>query len=440
MNGRGSRQQRGREGFVLLALIVFITIVIIVAASLFAMASYETRGALYRQVSSEAFYLADGAVERARAKFLDDRAWRDGWSGEAEGSGTYDLTVSDTTWSGYDSPVKILSTGHVEQADRLIEVIADVPPTALGLPLLVMGDAEVGGNLCLTGDAHINGDAAGGSGHGDPHFSCDGEYTEGFEITPPIVYTEPGHFPGATYYYVKGHRDGATYTARIFDADMNDITGTIDMSSLTSYNNGTKTYTFSFNSAARIAQYFDNSTGYFRPVSPATAAVVNFGELPLDPAVALYHALVFDGNSSSNIHATVINSRFTGTSDDERLDTAYWEGAKLEIKQVTFEPYYGIAMICHDLERTGSAQAHLGTTTWPALVYVTRDVVMINSNLDIVGSLICLNDFHSTGGPDITYDPGFIPNLPDYLVESWPDGVSGTLKVIRWRELAYTGS
>ena len=440
MNERGSRQQRGREGFVLLALIVFITIVIIVAASLFAMASYETRGALYRQVSSEAFYLADGAVERARAKFLDDRAWRDGWSGEAEGSGTYDLTVSDTTWPGFDSVVKIRSMGHVEQADRLIEVIADVPPTGLGLPLLVMGDAEVGGNLCLTGDAHINGDAAGSSGHGDPHFACDGEYTEGFEIMPPIVYTNPAHFPGATYYYVKGHRDGATYTARIYDESMNDITGATDMSSLTSYNNGSKTYTFDFGTPARITQYFHDVSGVFHMDGGDSAVVVNFGELPDDPADALYHALIFDGNSGSNIHATVINSRFTGTSDDERLDTNYWEGAKLEVKQITFEPYYGIAMICHDLERTGSAQAYLGTTTWPALVYVTRDVITINSNLDIVGSLICLRDFHSTGGPSITYNPGFIPNLPDYLIHTWPDGISGTLKVLRWRELAYTGS
>ncbi|MBM3285863.1 MAG: hypothetical protein FJY88_00710 [Candidatus Eisenbacteria bacterium] len=427
----------GTAGYALPTVMIFCFILIIAGMSFFAMSSYETRQALYRQNSSEAFYLADGAIERARARFGTDRSWRAGWSAAAEGRGTYDLTVADTTYQSYTSAVKLVATGHVKGAHRRVEVVADVPPTALGLPLLVMGDAEVGGNLCLTGDAHINGSAGGNNGNGDPHFTCDGEYTEGFVITPPPIYTDPAHFPDATYYYVRGTRIGSVDQAKIFDRNGNDITGANTMTDVVSYaaSGGVGVYTYSFSSHTLINNYFNDASGVFKRVSPNTSAVVNFGELPLSPAAAQFSKVVIDGSSASNIHATVINTRFTGATEDQRIDWQFWAGRTTEVKQITFEPYNGIAMILYDLERQGSAQAHLGTSSYPALIYVTRDVVTINSNLDIVGSLICLRDFHSTGGPDITFNPGFIPNLPDYLQQDWPSGVSGTLKVLRWREI-----
>lgn len=448
MNRVTCGQFLGRRGFALPTVIIFAFILLIAGMSFFSVASYETKGALYREESSEAFYLADGAVERVRAKLLEDRTWRDGWTGVPSGRGTYDLTITDTTWTGFERPVHIVATGHVQHAIRRVDVIADVPATAFELPVLVMGDAEVGGNLCLSGDAHVNGDATGPGGGGDPHFVCGGGFTEGFDIEPPPVYTDPLHFPNATYYYVRGTEAGGFAHATVFDANGVDITGaTGNLADITSYSTAQKTYTFSFDNNTRINQYFDETTGVFRRGAGDIGVVVNFGEMPLDPPQALAHYVVIDGNGSSTVHATIINSRFLGATDDQRINSQYWDGwddatdrRRIEVKQVTFEPYLGIAMITENLEKTGTAAAYLGTTTWPALVYVTKDVVTINSNFFLNGSLIVLNDFHSTGGPTITYNEGFMDNIPDYLRESWPSSISGTLKVIRWREIAASGN
>jgi hypothetical protein len=435
---KSKTRPRGRReaGFALPALLFLILVLLIAGMGFFSVATYETKGAIYRQGSNEAFYLADAAVERARARFLADRSWRDGWAGIATGRGTYDMTVRDTAWGGESDVVQLLATGHVANATRKVEVMAQVPPTALGLSVLVMGDAEVGGNLCLGGDAHVNGDAGGNNGNGDPHFECEGDYTEGWVITPPPIYTDPDHFPGDTYYYVKGTQAGSDYTARIFDALGNDITGATDMRNVTTYNPSTKTYTFAFDNAAKITQYFDPATGAFSKLAGTNNVVVNFGEIPEGPSGALYSSVILDGNSSSNIHATVINTRFTGSTEADRLNTEYWEGAVCELRQITMEPYNGIALIAYNMDKPGSSQATIGTPTWPALVYITHDVDTINSNFNLTGSIIVLNDFRTTGGPNITYNSGFIENLPDYLIEDWPDGVSGTLKVLRWREVA----
>ncbi len=435
----------GQEGFVLLALVVFILVVITVCTSLFAMASYETKAALYRQHSHEAFNLAEGALERARAKLLEDRSWRDGWDDapvafeDLGTSATYDLAISDTSLPDLPqlhSPVCLRAEGHVGNAHRAIEAIADLPPTGFDMPLFVKGTAEIGGNLRIEGATHVNEDATGNKGHGDPHIVSEEGYTEGFELRPPIIYTDPDHFPDATYYYVKGTKVGSACRARIFDRHMNDITGTVNMAPFTSYDAKTKTYTYNFNTAARIAEYFHPTTGVFRMASGDNSIVVNFGELPLGPSGALYQALNFDGGKSVSIPATVINSRFAGSTTEQRLDTGQWDGATIMAKQVKFEPLNGIALICHDLKRNGSSHAYLGTAAHSALVYLTRDVVTINSNLHVYGALICLGDFHSSGGPDIIYDSAFLASLPSYLLDGWTPGVSGTLRIYRWRETA----
>ena len=66
------RSPPGEEGYSVFTVTVFAFIIIIAGFAIYAVASYETKGALYRQNSSEAFYLADGAIERARAKFLEN--------------------------------------------------------------------------------------------------------------------------------------------------------------------------------------------------------------------------------------------------------------------------------------------------------------------------------------------------------------------------------
>ena len=112
----------------------------------------------------------------------------------------------------------------------------------------------------------------------------------------------------------------------------------------------------------------------------------------------------------------------------------------MTVKQLEWEPYHGIAAISGSFQKQGGAQAVIGTPDWPALVYVTQDVLAANANLDIIGALVVLGDWHSTGGPDVTYDEGFLQYLPDYLAEEWQAGVSGRLTVLRWREIAMPGS
>jgi len=423
-----------------MAVIVFALVVIIAGFTFFALASYETRNALYREDSSEAFYLADAALERMRAHFLDNRAWRQGYSGVPLGRGTYDLAVVDSTFPGETDVVWALATGHVGVADRSIELFAKVPATAFQVGILVLGDANVGGNLCLLGDAHVVGMAD--FGPHDSHLACGGAYTSGFTITPPPVYTEPAYYPNTTYYYVIGNMISGTPQARILDANGVDITSfkQDSLTTVTSYNNGQNLFTFDFSGTATVDHYFNDSTGVFNRNTGVgdVAVVVNFGQVSLTSPVSTA-AVVIDGGSTSDVHSTIINTRFTGVTTAQRSDTNYWTGGLTTIKQIVMEPYQGIALIVHDLQKQGGSLSQVGTTTWPAFVYVTRDVVAVNSNFNLVGGIACLRNWNSTGGPSIQFDAGFLQNFPAYLYQSWTGGVSGSLKVLRWREVASSG-
>jgi hypothetical protein len=422
------------EGYALMGAMVFMVVLMIAGAAFFGIGASETRGALKRQRSSEAFYLADGALERARAKLLQDRTWRTGWSHVQAGHGSYDLSIADTTCAGVDDAVELTATGDVRGARRRIEALAEVPPTYLGLPLLIGGNGDVTGNLCLSGQAHFNGHAMG------PHITCGGTYTEGFVVTPPPIYTDPAHFPNTTYYYVRGNVIAGQAYGRIYNAAGANISAMLGDSltgGIVTYNATTKTFTYSFDTTARINAYFDDASGVFSRAPGTTAVVVNFGEPPVmnPPGNEGVAAVVFDGPSAS-ILTTVINTRFNGVSEAERVNPSKWLGALFTVKQVTWEPACGIAMIAYDFQKQGNALVQVGTATWPALLYVTHTVPVLNSNFVLVGSLICLGDFHCTGGPNITFDGGFVPNLPDYLTEDWTPGVSGTMKVLSWREVA----
>jgi hypothetical protein len=346
--------------------------------------------------------------------------------------------VIDTTFPGTGHAVYLQADGTVRGVKRRIGVFAAVPPSALGLTLLIMGDADVGGNLCLDGAAHVNGTAD--FGPHDASLACDGTYTSGDPIIPPPVYTEADSFPDATYYLVRGTKIGSTYQARIFDRNGVDITTALGDSlvDITSYNNGQKTFTFEFKGAADINHYFDDTGGVFSRNGGDVAVVINFGEEPLinPPGSDGITEVIIDANPNQKIHATIINTRFTGTTLEDRYDYLYWKGGLTIVKQIIWEPYYGIAMIVHDFQRQGGSLVRLGTAAWPALVYATQDVVYVNSNFELTGSIICLHDWTSTGGPDVIFDGGFMDNLPGYLVDTWPTGSSGTLQILRWRELA----
>jgi hypothetical protein len=436
---RGSADRKRRvRGYALLTVMIFALVVTTAGMAFFNVSTTETRQSLYRQRSTEAFYLADGALERARAKMLDDRAWRAGWSNQTAGNGAYDLRIVDTTWSG-QSVVKLVGTGRVGAARRRVEAMTLVPPSSYSYALHVYGNASVLGNLCLHGRVHVNG--AADFGNNDSHLSCDHVYTEGFAIKPPILYTDPAHFPGTTYYYVKGNKVGSTYQAKIFDRNGSDVTAALgnNLSAVTTYSGGN--YTFSFNTSAKLTTFFDDVTGVFHRDAGTSAVVVNFGETPLFPAAGTgVSTVVLDGGGSFSLHATILAARFTGASEAQRTDTNFWRGGTTTVKQITLEPYAGVAIAAYDYQKQGGSLVSLGTVAYPALVYVTRDITALNSNYDQIGSLIVLRNFSSSGGPDITFEEGFVPRLPAYLLTGWQSGVSGTLKVLQWREVVAPGS
>ena len=433
-----SLRSHSQQGYALMSVVIFIIVILIGGMTFFAMSSYETRQAIYRQNSSEAFYLADGAVERARAAFLADGTWRDGFSDASAGNGEYDLAVTDTTFGGVSDALKLLATGRVRDAVRRIEVIAALKPTALGLTLLVMGDADVGGSLELKDGGsviHINGDPGTSAQHVQ-----NGEVTSGFQIQPPAIFTDPAHFPDATYYFVRGNKIGGQYQARIYNELGIDITTALgdSLTDVTSYDPARKAFTYTFDKQDEIEQYFNDTTGVFKRLPGDRAVVVNFGEMPIvsPPGPLGVSELVFDGNANSTIHASIVNTRFTGVTTTDRYDSSYWLGGLTTVKQITFEPYHGIALIAHDFQKQGSSHVQIGTEAWPALLYVTGDAVALNSNYEHIGGLITLGSWHSTGNPQVLFNSGFFTSIPGWLVESWNQGESATLRILRWREIA----
>jgi hypothetical protein len=290
------------------ATILFVFILMLATLGFSSMVSYENKGALYRQATVEAFYLADGAVERGRARLLSDSGWRGSILGVAEGDGTYDLMIADTTVMAYGALTKIVGTGHVGLADRRVELWTRTEPTAFQYAIFIAGDAEVMGNACLTGEALIVGNAHGATPMQDPHFTCDATYHEFYPATPPPVYTDPAHFPGATYYYVKGSTT-APAQARIYNRSGVDITGTADFSDVLTYASGT--FRFDFGNDVEITKYFHPTTGVFQLSAPDTCVVVNFGEIPTanPPGVNGVASLEFTGSGASSIIAATLVRR-----------------------------------------------------------------------------------------------------------------------------------
>ncbi len=428
------------RGFALPTVTLFILVIGISGAAFFTIASRETTQARYRQSSSEAFMLADGALERVRAKLLEDRAWREGWSDIALANGSYALSIHDTTFDGHDEAIQILVSGMVENAQRNVEVMALVPPAAFWFGLFVYGDARALGNLCLDGTVFVGGDAD--FGNGDVRLACGGVLEEGFDLTPPLVFTEGNWYPDATYYDVRATEIGGTYQARILDRLGFDITSALgdSLENIISYNNGAEIFTYDFDNPSLLDFYFNDATGIFSRDSGDIAVVVNFGSIPLinPPGDAGVSDLVFDGDGGSIVHATVINSRFIGVNDEDRVDESYWRGGTMMVKQIVFEPYHGLAAIAGDFQdqAVGGANAQMGTEDYPALVYVTRDVVSVGANFRCVGEIICLGDWRNVGGPDIIFNDGFLAHLPDYFTGAWQQGVSGATQILRWREVA----
>ncbi|MDO9170636.1 MAG: pilus assembly PilX N-terminal domain-containing protein, partial [bacterium] len=303
----GPRRPLGDQGgYVLLAVTVFVFVLIIAGLAMFSTASYETRLAIHDQETTQAFYLADAALERARAKLLEDRTWRDGWTGVALAGGTYDLAIADTTIGASSDPyVRLTATGTFKNARRRIMAVGELPPAALEVALLSAGDLIANANVCIDGRVHVGGDADFGS-H-DQHLNC-GTLTEGFEVRPPHMYTDPEYLTGSTYYEVRGTRVGGHYQAQILDRNGADITATVgdNLRDVTTYNAATGRYFFDFGSATTMEEYFDQADGVFSRAAGDASVIVNFGEGPVStpPGPNGIVDVRLRGNGSTDLNTT----------------------------------------------------------------------------------------------------------------------------------------
>ncbi len=429
------RTRAGQAGYVLLAVTVFVFALIVGGMALFATASYESKHALRDYDSAEAFYLADAAIERARAMLLEDRAWRDGWNDVAFDRGTYDLAIVDTTLVNQPGAfVSLTGTGTVNQTSRRVTAVAEVPPAGLNLGLLGMDDAvSLFNPFCVNGRAHINGWCF--FGFRNRNFRC-GTLTQGFDLTPPHLYTDAAHFPGSTYYEVRPTRTGAVHNARIFDASGVDIT-TARGDSLTTvlaYSPLLGTYIYTFSGDAAIDRYFAEDTGVFRRAAGDSSVVVNFGGAPLvtPPGPNAVNQL-FIGNTSRVVRATIINTRFTGITVEQRLQYGNWRAGLTILDGVRFAPRNGMTLICGMFHSFGTA--NYGNAQYPGLVYITGYLNSFWGNLNARGSIIMMGDFVSLANVTITYDPLMLDRMPAYMEEEWPDRVSGSSRIVTWREV-----
>jgi hypothetical protein len=49
--------------------------------------------------------------------------------------------------------------------------------------------------------------------------------------------------------------------------------------------------------------------------------------------------------------------------------------------------------------------------------------------------VVCLGEWSCFGDQILVYDPGYLDNLPTYLVEIESNNVSGRIEVLLWQEL-----
>ena len=431
MWGRWARfRSSDTGGFVLPATVIFVFVVMIATLGFSSMVTYETKGALYRQASVEAFHLADGAVERAKARLMNDAAWRGAIAGAAEGDGTYDMSVADTSVAAYGPVIKLVGTGHVGLSDRRVEEWVQLDAAALDYALFVGGDAQVPTNLCLSGEALVVGNAYGGSPALPPRFVCGGTYQEFVSETPPGAATDSTSFPGATYYTVRGS-SRVPPRALVF-RDGVEVPG-IDFSGVLTY--GSNTFRYRWANATVARQWFDPVTGIFRLMPPDSFVVVNFGEMPMvnPPGAAGLSSVLINGQMPSGtplvISTTIINARFVGTVPAQRTDPAFWRGGATDFRNFTLLPTHGLAVLAGNLSCTAAQNVVVGTAASPALIYAAGPA-RISSNMRVVGSLISLGSFRSGGQPRLTYDEDFLDRLGSFLQENG----SGVAHVLRWRE------
>ena len=110
---------RGSALIITLAVMAMLTVVAIMALN----RSTTDVELSYNQLHDEkAFYTAEAGIERARAILENDRAWDSGFVNAALGSGSYTVTViNSTTMPALDDTILVRATGTYDGAEASVE-------------------------------------------------------------------------------------------------------------------------------------------------------------------------------------------------------------------------------------------------------------------------------------------------------------------------------
>jgi hypothetical protein len=425
-----------QKGMALITVLIFGFVFIIGTMAFFAVAGYEAAQAQIRNDSLRAFYLADGAIERAKVQLLKNIRWADNGGHFAITNldgGQFALSVSDTFYQGATRKL-FYAEGTYRRTKRDVAVIANVVPAGQGLAIHASNDIHLQGNICLDGYAHANGDIENGS-----HFRCGGDpiytYDSGYPVNPPVIYTEPDSFPDLTYYYVTAtDGPGTADTLWLKDRNKAPINFWIDPAGPPNitwkYFQNTKTLSFD----AQPTNVYDQATGLFPRLGSDVSVIINFGGSP-SPADHQKTDLNFHetGSPPYEIQTSFINTRFIGSTQGDRLLRNKWEGGATTTQtKAVFAPLACIAVIGQTI--SGNATVQMGTAAHPALTYIMDNVDFSVGGWTVTGTLISLGDITIGGGVNLNYNAGFISCLPPSLRDNWPNGTSGAMEVLLWRE------
>lgn len=446
----------------LVSVIILGFIFTILGLTLYSMAKYEFGQATRRDQSGSAFFLADAAIEHAKAEIFNDILWSAGFDSVASGEGYYSLAVTDSSFEG-EPATHLYARGFVPLpgggfVERDVEVFAERIAAALQCAIYSQNEIHTNGNVGVCGCVHGNViiDAGGSSLEAPGDCAESGGLTDGFEVVPPVLRTHPDYYPNTTYYYVVGKKMAPFDEVLVVRPDptgpltMRDgVTTVRQVASIPAGAGGAiaqymagNVIDYQFDDTAEIAAMFDWTTGIcLLDVGEGdTDVVVNFGEY-LKDGPGYRSDLEFEDNNTydSPVLSTIFNTRYTGadTMNVAALtDSANWTGGNNQLKQIELRPQNGIALGIHTIDMPGPAKIQVGTDEEPALVYVTGSITKLNANGYLYGTTIVLGDITSmNGNVDFYYDGGYVDQLPPYLLDSWDwSGISGALTVRVWRE------
>lgn len=309
----------------------------------------------------------------------------------------------------------------------------EVSPPDRGYAILSVGLLRAAGNVSACGRIHSNVaiDRLGSALEAPGDCPDSLILTEGFTVIPPSVRTDPALYPKTTYYFVVPHPEPSLQRAWIVKSspagDLTLRTGikaslvdSLAISRLGAFVN------YSFQNPVAIAAMFDWDIGKccLDRVGGDEHVIVNFGEYLLESPATFANVDLQDGpNRQTPLRSTIVNTRYRGLSLGRAalVDSSNWEGGGIALRQVSFRPTNGIAVIAQSIQVSGISDLEVGTTNEPAILYVTGSISG-NWNLTgcLVGSTIVLGSVNRvSGNAEFRGDSGYEAVLPPFLGRFW---------------------